>query len=82
MITIEIPEIVTKTQKFIGLQEALREFMKSRKLTQIETAEILGISRASVANMVTGKQAISIEYLEKLAEHFGMSIKLEFVFAK
>lgn len=44
-------------------------------MTQTEFGEIIGLTRAAVANMETGKQRIMLHNLEQLAKAFHMSPK-------
>ena len=43
--------------------------------TQMELSKKVGISRASIANLETGRQRVQLHQLERLAEAFGTSPK-------
>jgi transcriptional regulator with XRE-family HTH domain len=50
---------------------------KMAKLTQFEVSELLGIGRTSVTNIERGKQAVTIEQLDKLAKGSGYQVCIE-----
>lgn len=55
-------------KKLLG--QRIREFRKSRKITQEQLAEMLGIGTANISYIENGKFAPSIENFEKLANIF------------
>lgn len=59
------------------LMVALKKFIDSKKMTQIEAAEILGISQSRVSDLIRGKwEKFSLEMLIILATKAGMRIRL------
>lgn len=58
------PEYVASIREIIG--EWLREFRKERRMTQMELADELGISEATVSKMEAGKW-LSLEMLIKVS---------------
>lgn len=51
----------------------VRELRKSQNMTQNELAERLHVTRQAVSNWEMGKTAVSIEYLTKLSDIFGVT---------
>ena len=66
------------TNEYIGNQIKIARTIK--KITQQELAEKLDLSRASVANIEGGKQALTVNVLENLCEIFEKSSKFFFPF--
>ena len=56
----------------IGIK--IRELREKKGETLRYTADSIGVSHAHLSKIETGKNTPSIEVLEKLAEHFGVSI--------
>ncbi len=46
-------------------------------MTQGEVATAVGLSRTSVTNIETGKQGVTLEVLDKLANHLGLEVVVE-----
>lgn len=59
-----------------SLNAAFKAIRKSISLTQTQAAQIVGLSRASVANIETNKQALSFEHFEKFANHCGYKVNI------
>ncbi|TDE85040.1 type II toxin-antitoxin system HigA family antitoxin [Deinococcus sp. S9] len=47
--------------------------MAQRGMTQIELAEVLGITQGNVSRLLSGKTALSVEAVRKLAAYFHVS---------
>lgn len=59
------------------LMVALKKFIVSKRLTQTEAAEILGVSQSRVSDLIRGKwEKFSLEMLIVLATKAGMRIRL------
>lgn len=59
------------------LMVALKKFIESKKLTQTEAAEILGVSQSRVSDLIRGKwEKFSLEMLIILATKAGMRVRL------
>lgn len=56
----------------IGIK--IRELREKKGETLRYTADSIGVSHAHLSKIETGKNTPSIEVLEKVAEHFGVSI--------
>lgn len=57
-----------------GLAGMLLELRQLACMNQKQVSEVLGLARASVANMETGRQPVTIENLELLASHLGLEV--------
>jgi len=55
------------------LNQQIRELRSARKMTQVELADLLGVSKQSVSNWENDNIQPSIEMLVKLAEVFSVS---------
>ena len=47
--------------------------MEQRAMTQTELAGVLGITQGNVSRLLSGKTALSLETVRKLATHFHIS---------
>ena len=47
--------------------------MEQRGMTQIQLADVLGITQGNVSRLLSGKTALSLEAVQKLAAHFHVS---------
>ena len=52
----------------------LRDLRQQRGLTQIQLADYLGIDRSFISEVECGKKAISLSYLETVAQGFNVSL--------
>ncbi|MEN6319600.1 MAG: helix-turn-helix transcriptional regulator [Syntrophaceae bacterium] len=72
------PEEAAILQMRADLMTKLRKFIETRKLTQADTAKILGVSQSRVSDLVRGKwERFSLEMLVTLATRAGMHISLK-----
>ena len=55
------------------LNERLREIRTARKISQVELARLLGVTKQCVSNWENDNVVPSIEMLEKLADYFRVS---------
>ena len=53
---------------------AIKKSRKDRDLTQEGLSDRVGISRASLANIETGRQRLLVHQLYRIAEHLGLEI--------
>lgn len=58
----------------IDIGSKLKTLRKSKKLTQFELAEQLGINRASVSNYEVGRRTPHLSELKRIAEFFGVGL--------
>ena len=64
-------------QQHAPLNDVAGLFLELRKLAcmnQQQVSDVLGLTRASVANMETGRQPVTVESLEMLASHLGLEV--------
>lgn len=72
------PDEAAILQMRADLMAGLRKFIKTKKLTQAKTAEILGVSQSRVSDLLRGKwEKFSLEMLIILATKAGMRITLK-----
>lgn len=57
----------------MDIGKIIKEFRKSKKITQIQLAENLGLSRGYIADIERGRQKPSRAFLEKMAAKYGLS---------
>lgn len=55
------------------LAERLKEIRKTKSLTQQELGQILGVSKQAVANIESGHNKPSIEFISKLIENLNIN---------
>jgi HTH-type transcriptional regulator/antitoxin HipB len=65
------------TKKKIGL--IIRDARKSKKLTQKELAERIGVTKTIITNYEAGKQNLTIDTLQKVADALGAELKISMV---
>jgi predicted XRE-type DNA-binding protein len=71
------PDEATILQMRSDLMADLRMFIETKKLTQTEAAEILGVSQSRISDLVRGKwEKFSLEMLITLAIRAGMRISI------
>lgn len=63
---------MNNTKKLLG--KRIQELRKSKRLTQEELAEMVGIGTPNISYFETGKFSPSVETLEKLANALGVEI--------
>ena len=72
------PDEAAILQMRADLMAGLRKFIKAKKLTQAQAAEILGVSQSRVSDLNTGKwERFSLEMLIILATKAGMRVTLK-----
>jgi predicted XRE-type DNA-binding protein len=72
------PEEAAILQMRADLMADLRKFIKAKKLTQAEAAEIFGVSQSRVSDLIRGKwERFSLEMLISLATKAGMRVVLK-----
>lgn len=58
----------------MNLRERLASARKTRKLTQVDLAKKLGVSRGTVGGWEAGDHGISKKLLPKVAKELGLSV--------
>jgi predicted XRE-type DNA-binding protein len=72
------PDEAAILQMRADLMADLRKFIKAKKLTQAEAAEIFGVSQSRVSDLIRGKwERFSLEMLISLATKAGMRVVLK-----
>jgi DNA-binding XRE family transcriptional regulator len=67
-------DFITANRSNIGLK--IRSYRNKRGYSQAFLANLMGISRATISKIETGKFAFSIDYLAKFAWHLDFDIIL------
>ena len=71
------PDDAAILQMRADLMADLRNFIKAKRLTQANAAEILGVSQSRVSDLIRGKwERFSLEMLIILATKAGMRVAL------
>jgi predicted XRE-type DNA-binding protein len=72
------PDEAAILQMRADLMADLRKFIKAKKLTQANAAEIVGVSQSGVSDLIRGKwEKFSLEMLITLATRAGMRVTLK-----
>ena len=72
------PDEAAILQMRADLMADLRKFIKAKRLTQAKAAEILGVRKSRVSDLIRGKwERFSLEMLITLATRAGMHITLK-----
>lgn len=53
------------------LGERLRERRQSKRVTQEDLAQVLGLNRTTVVNIEKGRQRLAVHQLVQIADHLG-----------
>lgn len=61
----------------IMIREAILKAMEIRKVSQVDLAEHLGISKSSVNNYLSGRRKMSLENIEKALAFLRLEIVLK-----
>ncbi|MDY3918474.1 MAG: helix-turn-helix transcriptional regulator [Candidatus Limivivens sp.] len=62
------------------MQTRIQEFRKARKVTQMELAEAVSVTRQTIISLENGKYKASLVLAHKIAQFFGVSIEEIFLF--
>jgi transcriptional regulator with XRE-family HTH domain len=57
----------------------LKELRLKHALAQAEVAELCGLSRASITNIESGTQKLTLKTLEALADALGYEVTIKFI---
>ena len=72
------PDEAAILQMRADLMADLREFIKTKRLTQAKAAQILGVSQSRVSDLMRGKwERFSLEMLITLATKAGIRVTLK-----
>jgi len=71
------PDEAAVLQMRADLMTDIRKFIKSKNLTQVNSAEIFGVSQSRISDLVRGKwEKFSLEMLITLATRAGMHVSV------
>ena len=71
------PDEAAILQMRADLMTDIRKFIKDKDLTQVNAAEILGVSQSRISDLVRGKwEKFSLEMLITLATRAGMHVSV------
>ncbi len=71
------PDEAAVLQMRADLMTDIRKFIKSKNLTQVNAAEIFGVSQSRISDLVRGKwEKFSLEMLITLATRAGMHVSV------
>lgn len=59
---------------YIEFGERLRSLRESKRMTQAELAEEMGVSKTSIVNYETGTRKIPLSFVKRFANFFGVSV--------
>jgi predicted XRE-type DNA-binding protein len=72
------PEEAAVLQMRADLMDKLRNFIETKKITQVDAAKILCVSQSRVSDLIRGKwERFSLEMLVTLATRAGMNVSLK-----
>ena len=57
-----------KLLEFYTMELRLKELMKAKGMTSVRVAELVGMHKTNISNIINGKQMPSVEALEKFAK--------------
>jgi len=68
------PDLSKIEEIYFVLGERIRAFRRQCDLTQEEFSDQVGLSRASIANIESGRQRIYLHDLDRMSEIFGIKL--------
>ena len=58
------------------MNERLQQFLSSENITQSQLADTLGVARASISHILSGRNKPGFDFLESIASHYpGLSLE-------
>ena len=64
------------------MKNRISELRRTRRVTQEELAEAVGVTRQTIISLENGRYNASLQLAHRLARYFGMSIEELFLFAE
>ncbi|MDO5423619.1 MAG: helix-turn-helix transcriptional regulator [Eubacteriales bacterium] len=64
------------------MQTRIQEFRKAGKITQMELADAVNVTRQTIISLENGKYNASLVLAHKIAQFFGVTIEEIFLFDK
>ena len=74
---IELPTMTISDDEqtfFAGLGERVAQLRKARNITQVQLAELLGVSQQTIQAYEVGRRRVPVSTLRQLAKTLGMSL--------
>ena len=62
------------------MNNKIKEFRKSKNVTQEDLANALGVTRQTIISLENGKYNASLQLAYKIAKYFGTTIENVFIF--
>jgi len=72
-VTVYLVIDIESEDKMLALKQTIKDISKAKKITQLEMAEVLGISKQNFSNKVQ-RNTFSPDELAKLADSLGMEL--------
>ena len=63
-----------------NVKNRISELRRTRRVTQEELAEAVGVTRQTIISLENGRYNASLQLAHRLARYFGMSIEALFLF--
>lgn len=64
-----------KTELYTIVGSKIQEIRKEKGISQMELAEILGLSRTSISNIENGRHPIFLHHIYTMAENFNIPLE-------
>ena len=64
----------------VFLNNKIKEFRKSKNVTQEDLASAVGVTRQTIISLENGKYNASLQLAYKIAKYFGTTIENVFIF--
>jgi putative transcriptional regulator len=74
--------LIGQESKFGKVKNNLKEIIKSKGLSQVELANAVGITKATISNIINNKFQTSMEMGFRIAEYLDMSLEDIFYYEK
>jgi transcriptional regulator with XRE-family HTH domain len=68
-----IAEVVNMAESYKAFVDNLRRITKEKKISQVELADLIGISKSTLGHYFTGNTSPSLEILVKIADALNVS---------
>lgn len=68
------------TKKGVHMKTRIQELRKDQKVTQMELAESVGVTRQTIISLENGRYKASLVLAHKIAQFFGVTIEDIFIF--
>lgn len=62
------------------METKIQELRKANKISQVELADEMGVTRQTIISLEKGRYNVSLELAFKIARYFGKTIEEVFIF--